>query len=487
MCGGGADTDKDKDGTTSSTTSSTNGFAGQNEDAGSQRPTIGGSPFSAETFASFSGPTAANFVGQGYVDGDDATANAAAAANFGLGSEIAGANAAAQAQAQADWAAGGGFVHGGPGSPMDPNWDSFSIGEQLTHMGNALGGTLADIGVGAYNAYANTFGSVGAIMSNAAFGTEGTTLGRETPHWSDGFFSDPDGFMGPNDSEAATYGGQVTTDIPNAGSAAITPVSVEEIEPMFLGGMIEKGKAYLVGEQGPELLMTGENGKGEIIPNPATIQNNNVIPLPVKKPTHGERFLGDFSFIQELEGTKSTGYVPTKNGEVLGNSGVTIASGFDLGQRKNADLAGLPPELIAKMRPYLGVKGKDALNLDYKNLNLTDEEVLTVNKFAKNEALSKLNKSFEATTGQSFYGLPEAAQTVIASVAFQYGDLESKTPNFWKQITNGDWNGAIKNLDNFGDKYDTRRKKEANLLRKMRPVEQKIAALDEVAKKYGFN
>ena len=142
---------------------------------------------------------------------------------------------------------------------------------------------------------------------------------------------------------------------------------------------------------------------------------------------------------------------------------------------------------MKRCRPYLGVKGKDALNLDYKNLNLTDEEVLTVNKFAKNEALSKLNKSFEATTGESFYSLPEAAQTVIASVAFQYGNLESKTPNFWKQITNGDWNGAIKNLDNFGDKYDKRRKKEANLLRKMRPVEQKIAALDEVAKKYGFN
>ena len=29
-----------------------------------------------------------------------------------------------------------------------------------------------------------------------------------------------------------------------------------------------------------------------------------------------------------------------EKGEVLGNSGVTIASGFDLGQRKNADLAG---------------------------------------------------------------------------------------------------------------------------------------------------
>ena len=474
------------------TTDSNNDFAGQNTDAGSQRPKRNQSAFSAETFANFSPGTAANFQNQSYTPGPNAETNAAANDAFNAGAAIANQNANNNFQAQQDWAASGGYTHGGPGSPMDPNWDDYSVGHQLQHMAKSIGGTFADIGVGMFNAYSNTIGSAGAVMSNAAFGTEGTTLGRETPHWSDGFFSDPDGFMGPNDSEAATYGGAVDSDIENGNTAPITPVSVEEIEPMFLGGMIEKGKAYLVGEQGPELLMTGENGKGEIIPNPATVQNNNVVPMPVKKPTHGDRFLGDFSFIQELEGTKSIGYVPTEKGEVLGKSGVTIASGFDLGQRKNADLAGLPPELIAKMQPYLGVKGKDALNLDYKNLNLTDEEVLTVNKFAKNEALSKLNKSFEATTGESFYGLPEAAQTVIASVAFQHGDLKSKTPNFWKQITNGDWNGAIANLEDWDgtgkdSTYQTRRKKEANLLRKMRPVEQKIAALDEVAKKYGFN
>ena len=218
-------------------TDSNNDFAGNNTDAGSQRPKRNQTPFSAETLAS------------------------------------------------------GGYTHGGPGSPMDPNWDDYSVGHQLQHMAQSIGGTFADIGVGMFNAYSNTIGSAGAIMSNAAFGTEGTTLGRETPHWSDGFFSDPDGFMGPNDSEAATYGGEVDSDIENGNTAPITPVSVEEIEPMFLGGMIEKGKAYLVGEQGPELLMTGENGKGEIIPNPATVQNNNVVPMPVKKPTHGDRFL----------------------------------------------------------------------------------------------------------------------------------------------------------------------------------------------------
>ena len=54
---------------------------------------------------------------------------------------------------------------------------------------------------------------------------------------------------------------------------------------------------------------------------------------------------------------------------------------------------------------------------------------------------------------------------MIASVSFQYGvALNRRTPNFWWQITNGDWDGALANLRNFGDRYDTRRNKEADLL-----------------------
>jgi GH24 family phage-related lysozyme (muramidase) len=49
-------------------------------------------------------------------------------------------------------------------------------------------------------------------------------------------------------------------------------------------------------------------------------------------------------------------------------------------------------------------------------------------------------------------------------VAFQYGDLASRTPNFWRQVVAHDWSAACANLANFGDRYPTRRKQEAQLL-----------------------
>ena len=504
MCGGGMQAGDDKtnaekaaENTNTNTNTNTgngnNNFAGQNIDA-TNRPTVGQTPFSADTFASFSPSTAANFLGQSFVEGDDADTNAQANQTYDEGSQIA-AEKAREKQARIEaYGEAGGYVHGGPGSPMDPNWDNYSAGHQLSHMANALAQTSIDLGVGIANAYRNTFGSIGTLATNAAFGPKKTMMGRKVSHWSDGFFSDPDGFMGPNDAEANTFSsptGFTGTNNDLTGPAistvpTIEPVKVEDIEQRFLGGLFEKGKAYLVGEQGPEVVVAGQDGQGMVVPNPATIQNNNVVPMPVKKPTPSERFLGDFSFIQNLEGTKNQGYVPTQDGKVLGKSGVTIASGFDLGQRRNADLIGLPGDLIKKLQPYLGVKGEDALKLNAKDLNLSDDEVATINKFAKNDSLKNLNNLFRNETGESFYSIPKEAQTVVASVAFQYGDLSKKTPKFWKAVTNGKWNDAIAELENFGDKYNTRRNKEADLLRKVRPMEAKAESLDKLAKKYRF-
>ena len=502
MCGGGmqAGDDKTNEETTAENTNTNtntgngnNNFAGQNIDA-TNRPTVGQTPFSADTFASFSPSTAANFLGQSFVEGDDADTNAQANQTYDEGQQIAAQKAREQQKRQQSWVDGGGFLHGGPGSPMDPNWDNYTVGQQLNHMGTALAGTMTDLGVGIANAYRNTFGSIGTLATNAAFGPVDTIMGRKVSHWSDGFFSDPDGFMGPNDAEANTFSsptGFTGTDNDLTGPAistvpTIEPVKVEDIEQRFLGGLFEKGKAYLVGEQGPEVVVAGQDGQGMVVPNPATIQNNNVVPMPVKKPTPSERFLGDFSFIQNLEGTKNQGYVPTQDGKVLGTSGVTIGSGYDLGQRRNADLIGLPSDLIKKLQPYLGVKGEDALKLNYKDLNLSNDEVAIIDKFAKNDSLKNLNNLFRNETGESFYSIPKEAQTVVASVAFQYGDLSKKTPKFWKAVTNGKWNDAIAELENFGDKYNTRRNKEADLLRKVRPMEAKAESLDKLAKKYRF-
>ena len=460
--------------------------------------------FSAETMAKFSPDTAAKFQGQGFnqaIGEDSANINAQAEAAYDAGTHIAAAQDRANLARQQAYAASGGFLHGGPGSPMDPNWGNYTVGQQLSHMSTALAGTISDFAQGAYGAYSNTIGSPMAMITSALIGPN-----PNMPHWSDHMFEPGGLFPGvrkdkedkdrtrPNET---FYSGE-NQPVPNAiNTAPITHVDVEDIEPRFIGGLIEKGKAYLTGEQGPELIITGENGQGEIIPNEATIQNGQVVPIqtsvvPMQRPKPSDRFLGDFSFIQDLEGTKSQGYVPVDNdGLVLGHSGVTVASGFDLGQRRNADLNGLPEDIIKKLQPFLGVKGQDALNLNYKDLNLTDEEVSIVNKFAKNEALLDLNTAFRKETGESFYNLPKAAQTVIASVAFQHGDLSTAAPNFWKQITNGDWNGAIANLEDWegtgkDSTYQTRREKEADLLRKMRPDSEKEASLNDVALKYGF-
>ena len=47
----------------------------------------------------------------------------------------------------------------------------------------------------------------------------------------------------------------------------------------------------------------------------------------------------DYKFISDLEGgSKTTGYVPAAS---VSKSGITIATGFDLGQRNESDLKSL--------------------------------------------------------------------------------------------------------------------------------------------------
>ena len=175
----------------------------------------------------------------------------------------------------------------------------------------------------------------------------------------------------------------------------------------------------------------------------------------------------DFDFIKKREGYKKTMYVPVDNkGKVLGKSGPTIASGFDLGQRSEADLKGLPVSLIAKLKPYLGKRGSTSdIYVKANPLTLTSDEVDDINKFAKKQEVNRLKEDWEGSTSTlGFDDLTEAQATVVASVAFQYGNLPTKAPTFWKHVTNGDWDKAEAELRAFGDKYPTRRTAEADFL-----------------------
>jgi len=180
----------------------------------------------------------------------------------------------------------------------------------------------------------------------------------------------------------------------------------------------------------------------------------------------------DFDFILKQEGFETKGYVPDAENS---KSGVTIASGFDLGARKLSDLKGLPQDIIDLLSPFLGFQGAEASEIA-PNLEVSEDQAKIINEFAKSEAITNLKTKWENATGTSFDDLGTEQATVLASVAFQYGDLESRTPNFWKQTTSGDWVGAYKNLLKFGDRYTSRRLDEAALLWKSDALKKSIDA-----------
>jgi GH24 family phage-related lysozyme (muramidase) len=180
----------------------------------------------------------------------------------------------------------------------------------------------------------------------------------------------------------------------------------------------------------------------------------------------------DYSFLSDLEGgSQTTGYVPAAG---VSKSGVTIATGFDLGQRSESDLKalGIYSGLIEKLKPYLGAKSEEAKKLLQKTpLTISVSEAESIDKAVKASHIAKIKIKYDsaASNKKSFLDLPAEAQTVIASVSFQYGaNLDAATPKFWKAVTAQDWTEAIKLLKDFGDVYPTRRKKEAALLEKIK-------------------
>jgi hypothetical protein len=171
----------------------------------------------------------------------------------------------------------------------------------------------------------------------------------------------------------------------------------------------------------------------------------------------------DWVFIGSLEGAAiQKGYVPSDG------SGVTIATGVDLGQRTMSELLDLHLEatLTDKLKPYLGLRGDAARRmLSSAPLTLNAAQVAQLDTAERDNFVGKLAPKFNDDSQTAFDALKPAQQTVIASVAYQYGvNLDTATPNFWRQVTTGDWTGAIRNLRNFGDAYGTRRNKEADYL-----------------------
>lgn len=187
----------------------------------------------------------------------------------------------------------------------------------------------------------------------------------------------------------------------------------------------------------------------------------------------------DWKFIANEEGEKKLkGYVPLPK---TSKSGVTISTGFDLGQHNEYDLKGLKlsADLTKKLKPYLLLKKQDAVDFLAKNpLTITKAEADEIDVALKKKLVPQLKNRFLNSkynkTNANFDDLPAQAQTVIASVSFQYGDLESTRTTFWQAVCEQNWAEAVKVLRSYTD-YKPRRKREADLLEQLVKNDEKKA------------
>jgi len=171
----------------------------------------------------------------------------------------------------------------------------------------------------------------------------------------------------------------------------------------------------------------------------------------------------NWDFINEQEAFSLNGNVPK-----VDKSGVTIAHGFDIGQYNKYDLTTsirLPPDLVDKYKPYLGLIRKDAENaLKKKPLEITQKEADITDKLVHLYKIGMLEPLYNQDSKVRFRDLPPEAQTVIASVAYQKGERGVKDwKEFWDAVTKQNWQKAKTALEN-AQGYSSRRKAEANYL-----------------------
>ncbi|WP_193171243.1 pesticin C-terminus-like muramidase [Nisaea nitritireducens] len=180
----------------------------------------------------------------------------------------------------------------------------------------------------------------------------------------------------------------------------------------------------------------------------------------------------DHAFIEAREGgLELVGYVPVSE---KSQSGVTVGCGVDLGQRDEAELErwGCSAGLVDQLRPYLGLKKEmAAAALELAPLKVTKEDARFLSIAARGSITETLASLYERDAGGSFFDLPPAAQTVIASVAYQYGPNlylpagKGGAPKFWRLACRRDWPGLVQELEHFGDSYPSRRNIEAGYLK----------------------
>ncbi len=171
----------------------------------------------------------------------------------------------------------------------------------------------------------------------------------------------------------------------------------------------------------------------------------------------------NWDFISSKEGgSQSVGYVPDGSEK----SGVTIGTGFDLGQQTEETIKNFgfnDKSILNVIKPYLGLQGAEAKQIA-PQLKMSTEQTQDIDNAVKNYYENNIVNQYNAKRKNiSFEELDPAVQTAVASVGYQYGDLR-RTPKFLEAALNNDVEGIVNELRNFNDKFSSRRNAEADYI-----------------------
>lgn len=157
--------------------------------------------------------------------------------------------------------------------------------------------------------------------------------------------------------------------------------------------------------------------------------------------------------------------------EPMGVSGVTIATGVDLGQTDIRTMRdwGVEPGLVQDFIPYIGMRKKDAvMALNRAPLTISQDEADHLDRQFHSAYAALVAARYDRDAGAgAFENLPWQAQVAIFSVLYQRGTgSPKKYQPTWDRLVRREWAAAAKDFGNSGlwNGYMTRRRKEGALL-----------------------
>jgi len=193
-----------------------------------------------------------------------------------------------------------------------------------------------------------------------------------------------------------------------------------------------------------------------------------------------------YTILAQYEGKAYTrGYIPCDGGtwfggldpykgEPQGASGVTIATGVDLGQQTRVGLKsmGVSDETLAILDPYIGLQKKSAMQkLKEAPLAITPERVKEIDDAVHEHYIMGTALKFGR---ENFEAAPKEVQAVAVSLCYQFGTpFRAVSPGLglaWEALRVDNYKEAALHLANpkgwsvDHQKYLSRRRQEAMLL-----------------------